>query len=104
MVAAERFPVLPPLCAAGAGVAFAADAGAALLKMAESSDLRAAICSKIARPRWSWESVGVFISWSGSTFKKTRQDFDELTIALGFKKSEQQIIPCLYLALAQRPS
>lgn len=65
MVAADRFPVLPPLCAAGAG---AADAGAALLKMAESSDLRAAICSKIARPRWSWESVGVFISWSGSGY------------------------------------
>ena len=69
MVAAERFPVLPPLCAAGAGVAFAPDAGAAPLKMAASSDLRAAICSKIARPRWSWESVGVVvISWSGSGY------------------------------------
>ena len=69
MVAADRFPVLPPLCAAGAGVAFAADAGAALLKMAASSVWSAAICSKIARPRWSWESVGVvFISWSGSGY------------------------------------
>jgi hypothetical protein len=36
--------------------------------MAASSDLRAAICSKIARPRWSWESVGMFISWSGSGY------------------------------------
>ena len=66
MVAAERFPVLPPLCAAGAG---AADAGAETLKMAASSDSSAAICSKIARPRWSWEMVGVVvISWSGSGY------------------------------------
>ena len=71
MVAAERFPVLPPLCAAGAGagVAFASDAGAALLKMAASSDSSAAICSEIARPRWSWESVGVVvIPLSGSGY------------------------------------
>jgi hypothetical protein len=29
--------------------------------MAASSVSSAAICSKIARPRWSWESVGVVV-------------------------------------------
>ena len=70
MVAAERLPVLPSPCAAGAfavGAAFTAGAGAEPLKIAESSALSAAICSKIARPRWSCERVGVvFIAWRSS--------------------------------------
>ena len=70
MVAAERLPVLPSPCAAGAfavGAAFTAGAGAEPLKIAESSALSAAICSEIAMPRWSCERVGVvFIDWRGS--------------------------------------